>query len=463
MRRTIILLLFIILMLFIAWYFQDITPLINNTSVVAPECQIAVPTPIPNADPANSCTVKIGVINTFATANGCHAGGTEHKRGYEIALNELNSLGGINGCQIELVQIDDRGDSVAAGTAVITLAEQGDTVEDSIPLIIGAYSSRSTLAAAEEADAQEIPLIVPSASSALITLLGFEWIFRINADSDDYVNQAIALTSTIDDSPTIGILHENTLFGESAAVAVISKAEQEGIGVAAYETYQPNEEATNLYPAITTLKSANPDVVYLISNNIDDSINILETSEALNFTPKLFIANAGAFVSPDFLEKASAAAENVVVTAQWAEDVTWHFEDEGNTDVEDFINQFRDAYDGDTPGMRSVQTYTSLRLAKEVIEQALDRESCNTSIKMLRICVQAELRQLDLEHTIFGAINFDDTTGQNDHPVLLVQIVCNGERDAEGDCLANQFHFVTVFPEEYRSQDIILPRQEADE
>ena len=450
-------------MLFIAWYYQDITPLINNTSVVASECQVTVPTPTPNDDETNNCTVKIGIINTFTTNGACHAGGTEHKRGYELALNELNSMGGINGCQIELVQIDDQGDSIAAGTAVITLAEPGATVAESIPLIIGAYSSRSTLAAAEEADAQEIPLIIPSASSSLITMLGFEWIFRINADSDDYVRQAMALTNTIDDSPTIGILHENTLFGESAAVAVISQAEEEGIGVAAYETYQPNDATTNLYPSINTLKSANPDVVYLISNSIDDSINILETSKALNFTPKLFIANAGAFVSPDFLEKASVAAENVVVTAQWAEDVSWHYEDEGSTDVEEFIGQFRATYDGDTPGMRSVQTYTSLRLAKDVIEQAQNKESCNTSIKQLRTCIQAELRQLDLEHTLFGAINFDDTTGQNNHPVLLVQIVCSGEHDANGNCISNQFQFVTVFPEEYRSQEIILPTQEANE
>ena len=459
MRRTLVFLIFIISMLLIAWYFRDVSPLLQNPTIANPECQIAVASVADNEN-NNTCTVRIGIINTFSKDNSCHSGGEEHKRGYELALNEINSMGGINGCQVELVQIDDGDDSVAAGEAVITLVNEGESIEEQIPLILGAYSSSATLEAAETADDHDIPLIVPSASSAIITMLGYDWVFRLNADSDDYVTQAMAFTNTIDDTPTIAVLHENTLFGESAAVAIVSHAETEGIGVAAYEVYQKGDKSNTLTTSISTIKAANPDVVYLISNDINDSLKILEKSRELNFKPQLFIANAGAFVSPDFLDEASAAAEYVVVTAQWSDDVDWHYEGEGTIDASGFVTRFQDAYGGDIPGMRSVQTYTALRLAKEVIERAQNDSACNTHIKQLRTCIQKELRQVNLEQTLFGEINFDDDTGQNAHPVLLVQIVCDEEHDTDEDCPTGQFHLATVYPEEFRTQEVILPLQE---
>ena len=463
-RQLLIISLVLIWVLLIVWYFRNDIPLLEpflGSVQAVPECQLETPTAA--VENENTCTIKIGVINTFSSDGTCHSGGTEHKRGYELALNEINSMGGINGCQVELVQYDDGGDSVTAGTAVIELARQGSQIEESIPLIIGAYTSQNTLVAAKEADRQRIPLIIPSASSSLITRLGYEWVFRINAVSTDYVDQAIMLTNELNEAPTIAIIHENTLFGESAAVAVIAKAEQQGIGVAALETYQPDEDSDGLESSINSLKSANPDVVYLISNNINDAIKILDLSRSTNFEPQLFIANAGAFVSPDFLNQAGTEIENVVVTAQWAEDVDWHYEGESPMDAANFIALFQQTYGGDMPGMRSVQTYTSLRLAKDVIERAQNDAACNSDIIELRSCIQTELRDIELEHTLFGAINFDNSSGQNNHPVLLVQIVCDGGSDANGDCASNNFHFATIYPEEYKTQEIILSTTKTNE
>jgi branched-chain amino acid transport system substrate-binding protein len=257
----------------------------------------------------------------------------------------------------------------------------------------------------------------------------------------------MALTATLNDLPTIAVIYENTVFGESAAVAVTAEAEEQGVSVVAYESYQPG--AQNLSAPISTIRAARPDVVYLVANSIPDSINLLQTSRAMNLNPQLFIANAGAFVSPDFLERAGEEAEYVVITAQWAEDVDWRYED--GLDTVTFANLFRERYNGAQPGMRSVQTYTSLLLAKEVIERAQAVPGCTASMGQLRLCIRTELRQINLEQTLFGAINFNESTGQNSHPVLLVQIV----PDEDG------YRFATVYPERFRTQELILPNQAA--
>lgn len=431
MRRLIIfLLLLLLVVLVIGWYVEGDLSFGEETAVIPPVCEIQQPLI------TTQCTIKIGIINTFSRDNSCFSGGTEHKRGYELALNEINSLGGINGCLIELVQIDDKGNDSAATAAVASLASQD------IPLIIGAYSSGATLIAAKEADRQNIPFIIPSASSELITSLGYEWVFRINADSAAYVTQALALTATLNDLPRIAVIFENTVFGESAAVAVTAQAEELGISVVAYESYQPGTQSLVL--PLSNIRAARPDAVYLVSNNVQDSINLLKTSRDLRIQPQLFIGIAGAFVSPDFVEKAGADAEYVIVTAQWAEDVAWKYED--GMDAAAFADLFRQTYAGAQPGMRSVQTYTSLMLAKQAIEQAQATPNCTGSTIQLRFCVQDQLSQIDLEQTLFGAIKFDET-GQNSHPVLMVQIV----PDVDG------YRFATVYPEQFRTQELILP------
>jgi branched-chain amino acid transport system substrate-binding protein len=219
-------------------------------------------------------------------------GGTEHRRGYELALETINQQGGVNGCQLELVQIDDQDNPQAAANAVNTLALQN------IPLLIGAYTSDATLLAAREANRQRIPLIIPSASTELITALGYEWVFRINADSSDYIAQALRMTSELNEQPTIGIIFENSIFGESAAVAVTAQAEENGISIVAFESFQPG--TADLTAPLQNLRAADPDAVYLVSNSVTDAINLLTTSQNINLRPDLMIGGAGAFVSPDF-------------------------------------------------------------------------------------------------------------------------------------------------------------------
>ena len=177
----------------------------NAQKIANPDCQLSRTI----LEEASQCRIQIGVINSFTDGQGtCFAGGIEHKRGYELALADI---GEIKGCQVELIAIDDELNNGRARAAVTELAEDG------VPLIIGAYTSGATLEAAAEADRLGIPLIVPSASSELITSVGHEWVFRINATSADYVTEALALAVTLSESPSVGVLYENTVFGESAA------------------------------------------------------------------------------------------------------------------------------------------------------------------------------------------------------------------------------------------------------
>ena len=532
--------------------------------------------------------LTIGIINTLTEADGDpFNGGNEHMQGYKIALEEINQTGGIAGCQVELWIIDDQQANNQVRPAVQTLVDS----EKNIPIILGAYSSGATLIAAEEASQQRIPLIIPSASSDLVTELGYEWAFRINGTSSDYVQaamdytQSVTMTQSIteteqitvmDNTPiltvtqpiiepeqiTIAVIYENTVFGEGAAVAVTAEASKRGIGIVAYESYNfhdvekssetseadesnevaetdepnevaeadesnevaetdgPNEVAENniscnsvigrtlidtmigkmIIDSIEGIKGsrflsaiinvannddededqgpgrsaeiafeanlasilhARPTIIYLVSNKDTDAIKLLTiTNDAIEqenghdkqendaYAP-IKIANAGAFISPEFIEEAGEVALGVIVTSQWASDINWYSIDEAKeldltTDPITFTNNFIDTYNT-MPGMRSAQTYTTLLLAREVIKDAINNECDIEEIVQFRACVQAELNNIELDSALFGPINFDEK-GQNNHPAILVEIIAG--------CKQNTLELVkTIYPRALASNE----------
>ena len=195
------------------------------------------------------------------------------------------------------------------------------------------------------------------------------------------------------------------------------------------------------------IRGARPDVIFLVSNSIEDALNLLKIGRQEALNPQLYIGVAGAFVSPAFLEEAGDDVENLVATAQWSADVARHGRD--GTSVEQFLAAFKAAYDGQMPGMRSVQTYTALFLARDAIEQAALDPGCEAlDSSLIRECIRDVLRANSWEQTLFGPVDFDDVSGQNSHQVLLVQAI----KDDDG----GGYRFVTVYPEQYQSQPVTL-------
>ena len=67
--------------------------------------------------------------------------GINHQRAALMAIDEINSQGGINGTQVELIVRDDEADPTKAVTAVREMAEKLDCA-----ILIGYTSSNAGLA-----------------------------------------------------------------------------------------------------------------------------------------------------------------------------------------------------------------------------------------------------------------------------------------------------------------------------
>ncbi len=373
------------------------------------------------------CPLKIGVITSLTGKH--QTGGREHKLGYDLAAEEINAAGGILGCPVSLVYEDDTSDPNTAALKLKTLAE-----DPQILLILGAYSSAATLQVAGLANVYQIPLMVPTASSDLITDQGYQWVFRINAPSADYAygllnyldtvgeyTEAANPDGTMSKNISLGIIYEDTLFGESAAVAAATHAIELQIPIIVYKSYKPG---TSSYKAVLeALREQNPNVIYLATNSVSDAVTLLQQSKSV-LPDALYLGHAGAFVTNNFLYQAGPSAEGMLIAAQWAPDASWQ-------GAAEFAQRFRARYSEET-GMRSAQTYTTLYVAKDAIERAFSNNPSlaqnntqPTKVEQIRAAVRDALNETNLPETIFGPISFDET-GQNNHPVVLLKIV-NGQ------------------------------------
>ena len=201
-----------------------------------------------------SDTIKIGGI--FPLSGSVAVYGTECRNGVEMAINEINAAGGVNGKMLELIAEDDEGSpekSVNAYKKLVT--------KDNCSIIIGSLTSGCTAAISSLAQAQKVLLIAPAATQTDITEAG-DYVFRAcfidpfqgtvggKFALEDLNAKNAAVLYDVQNDYSIG-LYENFKIA----------FEQGGGKVVAAESYSTGDKDFNAQ--LTKIKTTNPDVVYL--------------------------------------------------------------------------------------------------------------------------------------------------------------------------------------------------------
>ena len=199
-------------------------------------------------------SIKIGGI--FPLSGPVAVYGVEAKNGIELAIEEINAAGGINGKSVVLISEDDEGNPEKTVNAFKKL-----TTKDKVTMIIGSLTSGCTAAITTLAQNQNVLLIAPAATMESITDAG-NFIFRAcfidpfqgtvggKFSSETLKAKKAAVLYDIANDYSIG-LYENFKKAFLASGGIM----------AAEESYTTNDMDFNAQ--ITKIKNANPDVVYL--------------------------------------------------------------------------------------------------------------------------------------------------------------------------------------------------------
>lgn len=341
-------------------------------------------------------TIKVGIILPL-TGDKAKFGEIE-KKSFELALEEINAAGGINGKKLEFVMEDDTGRPDVARSAAEKLINK-----DKVVMLGGGYGSSETFAIAGVAQQNQIPFLVNTGSDNKITEQNWDYIFRLNPPVSDYPKGLESFLAEVVKPKTAVILYENTNFGSSGSKEFQQTCDRLGIKVVMSEGYEHG--GVDFKPLLVKVKQANPDLVYMISYLMDASL-LMRQSMELRVTPKVFIGGAAGFTLPEFPKNAGKAAEMVYSATLWYQTLPY-------PGAKEYFDKFVKKFGMDTE-YHGAEAYA----AAYVIADTLKRTK---SLKPED--VKQALAATDMM-TVFGPVKFiayDKMTNQNKLPTYLVQ------------------------------------------
>ena len=182
--------------------------------------------------------------------------GQSTKNGVEMAADEINKAGGINGQQVKIITEDDQGEPNKAATVVTKLINQ-----DGVKALLGEVASSNSLAAAPKAQEAKVPMISPSSTNPAVTQVG-DYIFRV-CFIDPFQGEVMAKFSANNlKAKRAAILYDfNSDY--SRGLFQFFKRSFTGLGgeIVSEQSYTQGDR--DFSGQLTAIRSANPDVIYV--------------------------------------------------------------------------------------------------------------------------------------------------------------------------------------------------------
>lgn len=296
-------------------------------------------------------TIKIGGITPLTSNVSVY--GIAVNNGVKIAVDEINAAGGIMGKQIEYIAVDDKGDPTEAVNAYQKLV-----VKDKVVGIVGAVTSKPSLAVAQASVTDNMPIITGTATAADVTTTGTN-VFR-TCFIDPFQGELMANYAAKEmGAKTAAVLYNRSDdYSSGVAEAFIAQAKAEGITIVAEETFQTDD--ADFKNQLTTIKGKTPDVLMLPVYAQDLRVIGAQIKE-IGVTAKLMGVDGWDGVLAD--ENFDASAINGgVFCSQYSPEST----DEA---LQKFISTYKEKFKED-PNMFAVLGYDSMQILAKAINTA---------------------------------------------------------------------------------------------
>jgi branched-chain amino acid transport system substrate-binding protein len=240
--------------------------------------------------------------------------GTQDKRALDIAIEEINKAGGVNGRPLEAVYVDTGGKPDTARSSVERLSQRPD-----ILFIWGSSTSAEGIVIAQVANRNNIVFFTHVAAAPDLTSKGWDWVFRQNPMTIEYNLALQDFFVKVVKPKSMFTVYENTLFGQSTNKSLARFAEENGIKYTS-EAFEGGSQ--DFRPVLINAKSADPDVVFF-SAYLLDALLLTRQARELDLKPRMFAAAGAGFIFPEYIKGTGAAAENYFSASLWASDLPY--------------------------------------------------------------------------------------------------------------------------------------------
>ena len=295
--------------------------------------------------------IRIGVacpITGTAAAFGKHI-----KMGAELARDQINAAGGINGRNIELRIEDDEGKDSQATTVANGLAN-----DNSIVAVIGHFNSTCSAAGREIYKQAGILQFSPGSTNIDICRKS-EWTFR-NLYHDGYQGISIArYIKNVLGHDSAAVFYDDDDYGLGLRDEFAKEAAKIGLEIVGDESYT-REVTLDYAAALDKMQAKNPGVIF-ISGLYNEGAAIAK--QAMDKDINIPFLGADGLYSPELIDLGEDAVEGMLLTTPFIVHPTI-----GGELAQDFLKAFQERYEKD-PDTWAALTYDAVNMVADAIKK----------------------------------------------------------------------------------------------
>jgi branched-chain amino acid transport system substrate-binding protein len=293
------------------------------------------------------------VLGEYGSLTGVTATfGKSTQRGIEMALDEINKAGGIEGKPIRIIVEDDQSKPEEAATAVKKLINQ-----DKVLLVLGEVASSRSLAGAPICQEAGVPMITPSSTNPKVTQVG-DFIFRV-CFIDPFQGEVMAKFARNTLKVTKAAILKDIKNDYSVGLAQFFTETFQSLGgtVIADESY--SEGDIEFRAQLTSLKAKNPEVIFIPGYYTEVGLIARQARDLGIVVP---LIGGDGWDSPRLVEIGGKALENTFYSNHYtAEDP--------RPEIQRFIAEYKAKY-GEIPDAMAPLGYDGARIAFDAIKKS---------------------------------------------------------------------------------------------
>ncbi|MCB0112987.1 MAG: branched-chain amino acid ABC transporter substrate-binding protein [Caldilineaceae bacterium] len=264
------------------------------------------PSEAAEAAPAEGAVViapggKIRIGNSVALTGPIPDPGLDIRQAAEIAVDDLNAAGGVEGFEFELV-VEDGACSGDQGTVVANKFAADET----IVAVSGGTCSGETFGLIPILTEARIPFVSPSATNPDVTSADCDVCNRV-ALSDalqgqvdaTYARETLGLEN-------IAVMHDNSDYGKGLAEVVQASFEAQGGTVTDFEGVQVGD--TDFRAALAKIGASSPQLIFFGGYSTEAGLIAQQMKETPGLEETVFMSDDGAYTQ-QYLDTAGAAGE----------------------------------------------------------------------------------------------------------------------------------------------------------
>ncbi|WP_442955378.1 ABC transporter substrate-binding protein [Parablautia sp. Marseille-Q6255] len=344
-------------------------------------------------------TFKIGSIGPMTGAAATY--GNAVMNAIQLAVDEVNEAGGVNGAMLEFNPQDDENDAEKSVNAYNTLKDWG------MQMLLGTVTSAPCIAVSAEAANDNMFLLTPSGSAVECIAAG-DNAFRVCFSDPDQGTASAKYIGENKLAEKVAVIYDSSdVYSAGIYATFQAEAANQPFEIVAAEAFTADSK-TDFSVQLQKAKDAGADLVYMPIYYNEASL-ILTQADAMGFAPKWFgVDGMDGILTVEGFD--TALAEGLMLLTPFSADAQDDL-------TKNFVTKYEELY-GEEPIQFAADAYDGVYIIKAALEKAGATPDMDASA--LCDALKAAMTEITVDGLTGAGMTWDETREPSKEPKAVV-------------------------------------------